>query len=342
MTISCFALIVFGCLTCNSCAIAFINTKNRSKGSLKDKIVTLLCVINILQVVGYLIELQATIKTEITNEQCQVSGFMISMLTYTSIGYFVALTVERYFAIKLPYKYETWFSDGRNAWWLGAPLLFGILLAVPPLVGWGKYSKDHVVDSLCTLSLDAKYNAKSYFIVASIFAFVVPLTVTGVCFTHILCALHEVASDMKRRYGHESPLWHHGKRSFKEQWLSCLMTGVVYVGSWVPYASVCCCLFFGISVNETTEIISLFFCKTSTISSPIIYCFVEKRFRSYVVKLTPQLQRRLSRGGRKHGVASMTQQTYQLKPIRGSKKISLVGVTPQFQRGPHKVSVVTL
>ena len=113
-------VIVIGCLICNTCAIAFINTKFKKNSEqslrLKDKIVTLLCLINLLQPVGYLIELYSAINDEITAGPCQVAAFTTCTLTYVTIGYFVALTVERYLAIKLPYKYVIWFSDGRNTW----------------------------------------------------------------------------------------------------------------------------------------------------------------------------------------------------------------------------------
>ena len=59
-------------------------------------------------------------------------------------GYFLSLTLERYWAIKEPYKYVAWFTDNRNTWWLGLPPIFGALLAVGPLLGWGRY--DHPED----------------------------------------------------------------------------------------------------------------------------------------------------------------------------------------------------
>merc|ERR1719447_2057412 len=96
--IICLVVIVFGCFICNSCAIAFINSKLKHNSEqslgLKDKIVTLLCFINLLQPVGYLIELYSAINNGIAPGPCQVAAFTTCMLTYVTIGYFVALTVE--------------------------------------------------------------------------------------------------------------------------------------------------------------------------------------------------------------------------------------------------------
>ena len=77
------------------------------ESSLKDKIVTLLCVVNCTQCVGYIIELQATIKNVITEESCNAAAFLTCTLTYISVGYFVALTLERYLAITEPFRYVT-------------------------------------------------------------------------------------------------------------------------------------------------------------------------------------------------------------------------------------------
>ena len=282
--IICLVVIVLSCIACNTCAIVFINNK-RGAGRpliLKDKIVILLCVVNILQPAGYLIELYSTVNNGITGGACQAAGFTTCMLTYTSIGYFVALTVERYLAIKEPYKYVVWFSEGRNTWWLGGAPIFGLLLGIGPLAGWGNYGKSRSSATFCCISFDLTIKSKSYFLFACVFAFVVPVAVTVVCFTRIISELRRKANDMKRKYGRGSSLDLEGRRVVKEQWLACLMTGVVYLGSWVPYASVCFVQLFGGDVGEGTELFSLFLSKSSTISSPIIYCLIERRFRSYV------------------------------------------------------------
>ena len=98
----------------------------------------------------------------------------------------------------------------------------------------------------------------------------------------ILSELTGVARNMGARYGKHSQLFCQGRTIVKEQWLACLMTGVVYVASWLPYGYVCTSMFFGGVVTEITECVVIFLSKSSTISSPIVYCMVETKFRNYV------------------------------------------------------------
>lgn len=323
---SCLVVVIIGCVVCNSCAIWFINMTRRQR-SLKDKIVTLLCSINICQTITYSIELHAAVKNKIGGVACQVAATSICILTYTSIGCFVTLTVERYLAINKPFQYVTWFSDGHNnTWWLTGPPVFGILLAIAPLLGWSRYEKGREFATYCCLRLDTSVEARSYFLTVCLLVFVVPITFTAFCFYRILSEVRETAHVMKQRYGRGSSLSRRGRTIVKEQWLSCALTGVVYLGSWVPYSYVCFRLCFDLEVSVVSEYVSIFLSKSSTISSPIIYCLVERRFRSFIKeRLSIQLQPMLFGLNRKESrVTKPTQRT----DVNGNKKLGSAAELP--------------
>ena len=243
---------------------------------------TVLCVINCCQSIGYIIELQATIKNVITVEACKVAAFFVCTLTYTSVGYFVALTVERYLAIKEPFRYVTWFGEGRNTWWLAFPPLAAILLGVAPLAGWSRYDKSRIFATYCGFHFDKSQETRSYFLTVCFCVFVVPLALTGAIYARILCELRHTAQEAKRKYGRNSNISRASEQTVKEQSLSCLMTGLVYMGSWVPYTIVCFQYYYGSEVSLQFEYISIHLSKTSTITSPLIYCLIERRFRVFV------------------------------------------------------------
>ena len=70
--------------------------------------------------------------------------------------------------------------------------------------------------------------------------------------------------------------------SVREQGLSCFLTGVVYVVSWLPYTVVCFLFYTNTPVTVSFELIAIYLSKSSTISSPVVYCLIERRFRIFV------------------------------------------------------------
>ena len=279
----CLTIIVLATISSNVCSIVFINRKGHER-TLKDKIVTVLCVINCIQSTGYMVELQATVKNVITAQACNAAAFIICTCTYSSIGYFVALTVERYLAIRKPFKYVLWFGESRNnSWWLAFPPIFGILLGIAPLAGWSAYGKSREVATYCGFDFTPTPGPRSYFLSICFFVFVVPLVITATAYASILIDLQRTAQETKRKYGRNSNISRASDNSVREQSLSCFMTGLVYIGCWVPYTIVCFQYYFNAdSVSIEFEYISIYLSKISTIASPIIYCLLERRFRLYV------------------------------------------------------------
>ena len=88
------AIIIVAGICFNVSAVIFISRKN-SNTSLRDKIVVVLCVINLLQTIGFGIEVHSTVTGLLGEVECQASAFIVSFITYTASGCFVALTLER-------------------------------------------------------------------------------------------------------------------------------------------------------------------------------------------------------------------------------------------------------
>ena len=57
---------------------------------------------------------------------------------------------------------------------------------------------------------------------------------------------------------------------------------MVYFVSWVPYGVVCFMMYYRIHVPTPFEYVAIYTSKSATISSPIIYCLIEKQFYVFV------------------------------------------------------------
>ena len=206
---------------------------------------------------------------------------MICSLTYTSIGYFVTLAIERYVAIIHPFKYNQGFSSKHTALCLLVPVVYGFTIGGIPLLGWSGYARPHNNSIYCTFNFSLQ-STQSYFIFACVVAFVGPVTVTAMCFIFILCELQKNTLRTRRTYGSSSTLTLQSSKSVKQQCVSLVLTGVVYVGSWFPYSFVCVLYLAQQEVSKEWEHVSRYMAKSSTISSTVVYCLLEIGFRAFV------------------------------------------------------------
>ena len=143
------SVIIVISVVCNLFAIFFIRynvKKTKKEVTLKEKLVFLLCTLNLCNIIGYNIELHAAIVGETKETECQTQGFIICFCTYSNIGYFVSLTLERYISILYPFLSEEWYSHkSKAAMFMFLPVFGGAILGTSPLVGWGTYgrSREH-------------------------------------------------------------------------------------------------------------------------------------------------------------------------------------------------------
>jgi len=270
---------------CNPLAILFIS-KKESKTTFKDKLVTLLCATNSLNTIGYSIELHSTIKGAITDEACLTSAFLICFLTYTSVGCLVGLVLERCIAIKYPFTHVVWFSvDARHTSWLVGTVISGFLLAFPPLVGWGKYGKARKESFYCGFDFGNNgMSAKCYLIFIVFVVLVIPTVLTWTCIVCIIREIRGTANRNKRMFGRNSIISSSSNKNVQHQYRSSVLTGLVFFASWVPYAIVCFMFYYQFHVPHVFEYVGIYMSKSATISSPIIYCLIERRFLEFIRK----------------------------------------------------------
>ena len=282
-------LILFG-IVCNTFAIWYLYSKNK-KQSIKDKITTSLCIINLVQVVGYVVELYSTVRGNISDSLCEFGATLICICTYTSIGCFVALLFVRYMFILYPYKYS-WFASKMSAT-IGfvLPLAYGLFFGTAPLLGWGRYGRSRVNATYCGFDFTDKSEKNvSFFFTTLIFTFFLPIMMTIACFAHILIELRRTATLFSTRFGRRSQIARESNKRVHEQYIYSLLNFLIYIISWAPYAVVCSYFYSDRDVSLTLEYFAIYLSKSCTISSPIIFCLIEKRvcksfaFTSFITK----------------------------------------------------------
>ena len=216
-------------------------------------------------------------------------------MTYTSIGYFVVLAYERFTSVTYPFKYiQTFSKPGRKFFCLLAPGFFGLIMALPPLLGWSRYGLKTAEgrSGYCRLDFrDRSWTSVSYFVFISILTLLLPLTFTFTCFTRIVLDLRGQTMKNRRNFGKNSLISHTSLQMCRQQVLCTVLVTCVYLLSWLPHCVLCVSYYCGFEVWGSAETTAVMMSKSSTVTSPIIYCFIEKPFRRFVRKhlvSTPQ------------------------------------------------------
>ena len=212
---------------------------------------------------------------------CKASTFLLCSFTYSSIGYFVILSVERYVSIVCPYQHKSWFTFKNQIITLAVAPVYGFSIGVAPLLGWSGYTRPRSNSIYCSFDFQLS-NTKSYFIVAILFAFVVPVLVIGASFRYVIVELRCTYTRTRSKYGERSFITVESSKAVTGQSLSSLLTGLVFMGSWVPYSIVCFMYYTDQNVSREFEYSAKFLSKSSTISSTVVYCLIERRFRCFL------------------------------------------------------------
>ena len=289
----CLGLIISAALTCNIVALVFILHKQSS--TLKDKTIAILCIINILQTGAYGIEMHAAIQSQISIAACKISALLICSFTYTSIGYFVEIALERY--VTMLYFSAEHTDYLSTVLWLLIPPVVRFTFASAPLLGLGKYGKSRDTALYCGFDFrDSGVRAKTYFLIIIVVMVVLPVAIISVCFVNIIRNLQrrrqtkeeeendeedglkcsskdgrDVQDQLKSfLFSREELLWHF------------LFTALVYFVSWIPYATVCFMFFYEVQVPLVLEYIATYLSKTCTISTPVLYYFIENHCKNFV------------------------------------------------------------
>ena len=250
-----------------------------------------MCIMNACQTVPYSLELYTTV-CDLTPLICNLTASLICSLTYTTIGYILILSIERFIAICRPLRYVQWYQKSYLIIWGIAPFLVGVPLGVVPLMGWGRYAKSRNETSYCGLDVTSSpENGKSYFLFSMFLVLVLPCVLTTTCYVCIIRDLRMKVNKVMSVYGRRSTMLLETSKDVRQQYISCFLTGLVYGLSWVPYTVFLLLSMRGQLVPVQVEYFAIYMSKSATITSPVVYCLLERQCWNFLAK---QFSERLS------------------------------------------------
>ena len=122
---------------------------------------------------------------------CQASGFITVLLSATSLGMVLFLSIDRYHCIVNPLNYANRMSPARTCFFISCTWMASLFLALLPLVGWGKYGYQSAKLS-CTV-VWSDYMNQGYTKLYSVLTLFVPLLVMIYAYYYIVKAARRQA-----------------------------------------------------------------------------------------------------------------------------------------------------
>lgn len=126
---------------------------------------------------------------------CQLQGYLATVLFVTSTMTLLIVSIDRYYAIISPLKYPFMFTTYRGNIMIAFTWLAGLLVALPPLLNWGKYSYHReklscaiVWRSHVTTDNASEDEARGYLLFFSLSSYVFPVLGMAWCYCNIFRA----------------------------------------------------------------------------------------------------------------------------------------------------------
>nr|BAC76024.1 opsin [Branchiostoma belcheri] len=210
-----------------------------------------------------------------SKESCIVEGFMVGVGSIASICSLAAIAVERYLSVTQPLKSLTILTQRKLLVAVLTVWVYSLLLAFPPLVGWGRYVREETYIS-CTFDyLSTDDATRAYVITLVMGAFGFPLLTIAYCYIRVFTTARKHAEERKFM----SPLKRPESRTeIKTAVTACVIT-TSFCLCWCPYAVVATLGISGVSVQQQTVFSAALLAKLTVIINPIVYVLSIPNFR---------------------------------------------------------------
>lgn len=210
---------------------------------------------------------------------CQFTGFLLTFLGMASINNLVTISIFRYLTIR--YVNSNFAVHSRKVV-IGLIVLswsYSLLLALPPLLGWGKY----VIESngmSCAPSWkdsqDFGYNISLF-----VLGFFVPLAVIIFTGVRILFIVRKHLASLQSTIGET------GKKKEEKLTQMIVIMSTVFVICWGPYAAQSLAGVLQCEVPPALTVFPLQFAKLAVLANPLIYVIMNKTFQKAFITLLP-------------------------------------------------------
>ncbi|MBN3300109.1 opsin-1, short-wave-sensitive 2 [Amia ocellicauda] len=211
---------------------------------------------------------------------CKIEGFVATLGGMVSLWSLAVVAFERFLVICKPVSNFS-FKSSHAIIGCAITWIFALLASGPPLVGWSRYIPEGLQCSCGPdwYTTNNKYNNESYVMFLFIFCFGFPFSVIVFCYTKLLFTLRSVAKSQE-----QSATTQKAEREVTKMVVVMVLGFLV---CWLPYASFS--LWIVMNRGEAFDLrlasVPSIFSKASTVYNPVIYVFMNKQFRSCMMKL---------------------------------------------------------
>ncbi|XP_061077045.1 blue-sensitive opsin-like isoform X2 [Conger conger] len=211
---------------------------------------------------------------------CKIEGFMATLGGMVSLWSLAVIAFERYLVICKPignfaFKGPHAFTGCVITW------VFALGAAGPPLFGWSRYIPEGLQCSCGPdwYTIGNKYNNESYVMFLFCFCFAVPFTMIVFCYGQLLFTLKSAARAQEQSASTQ--------KAEREVTKMVVVMVLGFLVCWLPYASFALwtVLHRGEAFDLRLASLPSCFSKASTVYNPVIYVFMNKQFRSCMMKL---------------------------------------------------------
>ncbi|CAH1116022.1 unnamed protein product [Phaedon cochleariae] len=242
---------------------------------------------------------RTTVSWNAGNVACKVVKFLQVVVTYASTYVLVALSIDRYDAIRHPMKFSG--SWRRAKCLIIAAWLFSVLFSIPILI---LYEEKFVQDQLqCWIEFSDQWKWQMYMILVSVSLFVIPAAIITSCYTIIIITIwtksNATFSSSKKKNGGRAGS-DNSKRASSRGLIPrakvktikiTLVIVTVFIICWSPYIIFDLLQVFGqIPTTQPNIAIATFVQSLAPLNSaanPIIYCIFSTHFCRNIWLLPP-------------------------------------------------------
>lgn len=228
---------------------------------------------------------------------CQASGFLTVLLSATSLGMVMFLSIDRYHCIVNPLNYANRMSPIRTCVFASCTWIASLFLASLPLIGWGTYGYQTAKVS-CTV-IWGNPMSQGYTKLYSLLTLFIPLSVMLYAYYHIVKAARRQArvgqlavlpaSIMGPRTNRSSIASNSSAFSgSKALRTTFLVLGTVIV-CWLPYVIAILLESEKVEVRSELQTTFVMVSHSSTLFYPVIYGFHIKAIRRNIKRLLASL-----------------------------------------------------
>ncbi|CAH1799844.1 unnamed protein product [Owenia fusiformis] len=247
-----------------------------------------------------------TDKWLLTEPVCKAAAFFHSLLVWEAIAVLCTISLDRYLIIV---RRKDKLNPSRAKIFISTTWCFGVLLSLPPTLGWGMYYfyPGHVQ---CVLHEYRNIPDLMYLLIWTSVTFFIPMLTMTYAYFYILNTVRKnalrihnhpeslTASQASRLglSGLKRPPRVNVDMSFKTRaFKTILILFIVYIICWAPYAisMVVSNVTHSMKTNYISNTIILWISYMNSSLNPVIYCWRIKKFREACRELIPKSVRLL-------------------------------------------------